>query len=230
MNISLVNVQVWGRSQKDVVESVRQEFGRFYRGEQRALKKHLGFRPEEHAAMVAYRERVRGWVSDLRGEASLPPEAATLVGPALNGWVGVYDAAMDGQNGKLNEAAARRLSEELQTTALTLMVTEGRTFLYVLGQGGVTTDWFLQGHDEPSPLPSEAHAYALARAIDRPDLATPLTGVLERLTGLEALAGVAQTLGILNAALGYRLLALAGPQAAEEWGGFAAITDGDYGL
>ncbi|MGE5590903.1 MAG: hypothetical protein ACM3ZA_09860 [Bacillota bacterium] len=37
-------------------------------------------------------------------------------------------------------------------------------------------------------------------------------------------------LGIRNAALGYRMLALAGPQAAEEWDGFAALTDGDYGL
>lgn len=235
VGINLVNVQVWGRRQQEVLQAVRLEFGRFFSGDERTLKKHLGFKPEDHKAMLSYRADVREWVKDLGEGAALAPEVATVIGPALNGWVGVYDAAMDGQNGKLAEAAARRLSEILETSALTVMVAEGRSFLYVLGQGGVTYDWYLYGPDVPAPGSPSVHAEALAKAVGKPDLTPALTAALSELrqptgeaAGYEQLTAVASTLGIRNTNLGYRALALAGPQMAEGWPEFLTLRDADY--
>lgn len=234
VGINLVNVQVWGRTQQQVVQTVRLEFGRFYQGDERTLKKHLGFKPEEHQAMLAYRDGMRQWVRDIGPHAAIDPNVATLVGPNLNGWVGVYDVAMDGQNGKLNEAAARRLSEKLETTVLTLMVAGGRSFLYVLGQGGVTYDWYLCSPGAPAPGSAEVHAEALARAVDRTEAIPTLAAALSPETppgeapAYERLTTLAEALGIRNAHLGYRALALAGPRTAEGWDQFQMLRDADY--
>ncbi|MHB9144303.1 MAG: hypothetical protein ACYC5Y_03085 [Symbiobacteriia bacterium] len=242
MGINLVNVQVWGRSQEDVSAAVRQEFGRFFRGDERTRKKHLGFSPEEHAQMLAYQRQVRDWVGRLGYNAAFGPDVATLVGPQLGGWVGVYDAAMEGQNGKLCEAAARRLSEKLETAVLTFMVREGRSFLYVLGSGGVSLDWYMEGPDFGPTTPPSVHGDALARAMNDLGVAERVAAVLgqtpnghegdgesaDDAPGFHRLRVLAGVLGISNFGLGYRGLAVVGPNHAEGWPEFRQLRDDDY--
>ena len=178
MGINLVNVQVWGHSQQDVLEAVKLEFGRFFGGNEYTRKKHLGFSPEEYARMLEYRRQAMNWVEALGDRSAVTPGASTLVGPKLGGWVGVYDAAMEGQNGKFCEAAARRLSGRLKTAVLTLMVRESRSFLYVLGSNGVSLDWYMHGPDFGPTAPPPVHAEAVSRSLGKPERAAAIEAAL----------------------------------------------------
>lgn len=122
-------------------------------------------------------------------------DRSVYIGPAIDGWIGVYDSACDGVAVGPLAWLARGLSAHLGAVTLAWMVHDSALLLYVLFQDGEVVDRYVSRPDYFRPASAEAPRRPVG----------PLGGDGERLLETAGTPG--------DAALVTRLLAAPGPFA-----------------
>lgn len=161
-------------------------------------------------------------VQEVLARTGFEPEAeafggdrSVYIGPALNGWIGVYDSACDGYSVGPLAWLGQSLSAELDAVTLAWFVYDSALLIYVLFVGGEVVDryvshpdYFAQTRQEPGKGPqpplggdgkrlltvteADGDGVAVSRWLRRPDPFVQLT-----------LRRVADVLGQEHAELGH---------------------------
>ena len=188
---------------------------------------------DQTAVAQAAKAVLAGQYKHGRAQADRP---VLFVSPNIDGWIGVHDYAMQGQDESLCARAARDLSALMGTGVITFLVHDGDFLCYWLAKDGAMLDQYNSMPDYFNPRfrskPSGGNATSLAEVSGRPDKVWDLAMALKApgADGFDILERLGALLGICDVNVDYGLLVnKENPYAPEirEREGYRAFTQAD---
>lgn len=201
-----VNVFVRSDDQAAVVEAARAVLRPYYRAKRKPLF--------DLAWFVSKLSPEAAQILKAAGAGQPPTGTApvAMVGPAMGGWVGLYDSKMENQDESMGEAVVKELSRRLKSTAITFLVHDGDILSYRVAVNGKVVDQFNSIPDYfDEDVPDRVRAALrgnpglLAQACGKPEAEAQLQALLAEPSheAYELLETLSAVLGLENACVGF---------------------------